>query len=565
MEFATLPQMMQTLIDEAQRQFVHHSSAKPDADLPPISIANEIRKAVDEEMRAIELVTEAVKAYAAKSLVNLRRRWNQVAPIHRLPHQLLSDIFYLAHYSASSDPFVHRLSTVSHLWRQIVEASPLLWTIIHPRCGVLVDHLLARSCEAPLSIHLKRGKTFARGAIEDYAARVTPHSHRWEICDLAGPPELLKLFLQSPAPKLEMLILVGFGSRVFDRSSHIDFPVFTGDTSSLYHLSLETIYIPLTSPIYINLLHLRLGHLHFTESAHQLLDILESSSRLEELVLEWIVFGPPSDAATAGRVIELPHLRRLSLSEVSGGSPAHYILSHVAIPATSELYFILTQDDSLESALPQHSASLPYQLRNISSTDHLQISLEEGGTHGFGGWVCRLQGRPHGSASGGFSFQIQKSVDDVDELHPLLSSIGTVFPMSLRKVALKFYHAGDPTYYHPSTDPSISAGFAEFLSRYPLIEHISFDECRDELLEILTITPTRHLCPLLQNVAFHYCDWVTNAELINLVESRADPARSGPSRLQSLEIVGRRDSSTISKLRKFVAVVHDLAEGVYDL
>ncbi|KDQ09972.1 hypothetical protein BOTBODRAFT_502835 [Botryobasidium botryosum FD-172 SS1] len=551
MEFATLPQMMQTLIDEARRQFTCHSPAKADAFLPPKNIVGKVREALDEEIRLIELVLDEVKAYAVKSLVNLRCRRNQAAPIHRLPHRLLSDIFYLAHvnhnakYNASRDPFVHRFSTVSHLWRQIVEASPLLWTILHPHSGVVVDHLLARSREAPLKIHLDNGNKLVGGAIEDYAARITPHSHRWRTCQLYGLPEQLKLFLQSPAPKLEVLTLTGCGPHVLDRSSHFNFPILAGD----------------------NLAQLHLEHLQFTESKHihQLLDTLESSSRLEELVLDNVVFTPPSEVATTRQIIELPHLRLLFLHKVSGGSPVQYILSHVATPATSQLCFTLTQDDSLEAALPQYTPLALYQLRNIPETDDLQIILEEGGPHGFWEWGYRLEGRSHGSASGGFSFQIEKSVHDVDEFHPLLSGLGAIFPLPLRKVTLKFYDDRDPSDYHPSTDPSITAGFAEFLSRYPLIEHISFDECRDELLEILTITPTRHLCPLLRSVAFSYCDRITNTELINLVESRADPARSGPNRLQSLEIVGRRDSSTISKLREFVAVVHDPAEGVYGL
>ncbi|KDQ09971.1 hypothetical protein BOTBODRAFT_502811 [Botryobasidium botryosum FD-172 SS1] len=552
MEFATLPHMMQTLVDEVQSRVLHHSTVKADTNSPPINIADEIRGALDEEMRAIELVVDAVQAYAAKSLVNLRRRRNQLAPIHRLPHQLLSDIFYLAHFShntndnAMHDPFVHRFSTVSHLWRQTVEASPLLWTTLYPRSGALLDHLLSRSCQALLDVYLSCGEKLAEEAIEDYVARITPHSDRWGTCQLHGLSEQLKLFLQSPAPNLEALKLVAYNPFSFSLPSYtLDFPIFAGNAPRLRRLSLDRIHIPLISPIYPNLAQLRFSHIHFTEPGafHQLLEILELSSRLEELVLGSIEFLPPTEVAA--RMIELPYLRLLSLSKLSGGWPTYCILSCVATAIACELRLELNPGDSLESTIPQHSHSSPYHLRNVSNTGDLEIFLLRSGAYGFRGWDVDLVGRTNGSESGELSFQIRKKVVTLT-FSPTTTS--------------HFYYPSD----HFSDGLGVTAGFAEFFDYHPLIEHISFDNCDSGLLEIFTITPIRHLCPLLRSIAFCSCDRLDDAELISLVESRTNPDGGGPVRLQSLEIVGPKDPSTISKLRELVAVVHvpsDLASS----
>ncbi|KDQ09970.1 hypothetical protein BOTBODRAFT_190755 [Botryobasidium botryosum FD-172 SS1] len=471
MELATLPQMMQALIDEVQSaQATRHPTVKTDTDLLPKSAANDIRGAVDDEIRAIELVVDVVKVYAAKSLASLRRRRNQVAPINRLPHQLLSDTFYLAHFdhstdcSAMADPWVHRFSTVSHLWRQIVEASPLLWTILHPHSGVVVDHLLARSRQAPLHVRLSILATDAEGAVEDFAARVTPHSHRWSTCQLYGLPELFEPLLQHPAPKLEELTLSCL-KLASDQSSHLDFPIFAGVTSSLRFLSLDAVCVPLVSPIYLSLVQLRLSHMEFLESGDfpRLFDILESSSRLEELALRNIKFLLSSEVTV--RKIELPRLRLL---ELSGGRPTYCILSRITTPVACELRLVLDREDSLESTIPQHSPSSPSFFRDVSNIEHLEIDLQEKGGHGSMGWDLGLMGKSNGPKGNGLSFQIRKNAANVGGLRLVLSAIGTI-PLNL----------------------GVTAGLTNFFDCHPLLEHISFDNCGKELLKVFTITPTR--------------------------------------------------------------------------
>ncbi|KDQ19631.1 hypothetical protein BOTBODRAFT_62937 [Botryobasidium botryosum FD-172 SS1] len=417
MEFATLSRVMEILINEAKSHIPDTKTS-----FPLTGIADEVRQNIDREIDAMELAAQAVKEHTSKSLSDLRQRRNQFAPIHRLPPELLSEIFKLVMFSDSyfgmKTPHLrrHTLSSVSRMWRRVVEENPMLWTDITPISGSFVDRLLSRSKKAPINIRFPSDDTEeasengsegpseeegeeTRGPMTaaDYAARVTPHTHRWQKCQLSiSSPHQFELFLQAPAPKLEYLTLYSDASSFhhdnFNGMHRFDYPVFAENTPGLRSVSLGGVYISLTSRIYHNLVDLEFAWVKFdqTGAIQQLLAILDSSPRLENLRFWSVEFPPPTEiAATRTDAIQLSCLCRAYFSNTTR-ELVNAILSNIATPPTSAVSLDFAPGDSLESVLPRRSPSLPYRLQNLLFED-LKLDINSSYFHR-GEITCRLTG-----------------------------------------------------------------------------------------------------------------------------------------------------------------------------
>ncbi|KDQ19630.1 hypothetical protein BOTBODRAFT_170694 [Botryobasidium botryosum FD-172 SS1] len=202
--------------------------------LPAKSITDEARRGIDRKMDAIELAEQAVKEYASESLLDLRQHRNQLAPIHRLPLELLSEIFKLA----------------------------MFWSLLQNEgTSFLSPHALERFSH-----------------VETHCRRKSNVMDR-HYSDLRGPND-----------KANGMTTTNSIPGVMVGRAQFKEPVFAGTTPSLRSVSMYGVYIPLTSEVYYNLVNLDSASVGFDQTGliEQLLGILDSSSRLGNLRLSFV-------------------------------------------------------------------------------------------------------------------------------------------------------------------------------------------------------------------------------------------------------------------------------------
>lgn len=258
---------------------------------------------------------------------------NALAPIHRLPSEILCMIFALVIDHSEAHPFrnLRSIQLVCRLWRQLAISCPSCWTSIY--VGVMTSSwmlgtLLDRAGGLPLHC-------YARLA-DDLLEYLAPHIGRVRTLQVIfedeqiAPCDFFGLFSRQ-APMLEGLCI-----SVANPQPHIDMPtLFDGCAPRLSHLSLSYHYVCATNRFPL-LTHLYL-HEQYTlspESLSDLLDFLDGSPMLEELVLDSAgPYVPPEllDTFPLSRSVVLSRLRRVIFRECSWEVTA-CVLRHV-VPA----------------------------------------------------------------------------------------------------------------------------------------------------------------------------------------------------------------------------------------
>ncbi|KDQ14654.1 hypothetical protein BOTBODRAFT_145505 [Botryobasidium botryosum FD-172 SS1] len=466
---------------------------------------------------------------------------NQVAPINRLPGDILSmifqraksdlDEFHIALWYAHRDVwkpfhFLSNLSLVCRSWRDFVRSHPILWAILPPPSSTpFINLFLERSKTAPLAIGfyvtIKRAPHFPR-----YTTLLLPHLHRLNICMLGFekpiPAEDAANFLcLTPAPLLERLEL-RCGNHQRDWFSNpermmIFGPLFARRTPRLRDLKLEEVHIPLSASIFTGLARLCLIRVEYTEpdSVHQLTRILELLPHLTELRLHHLRFPIiiPDEALSSG-AINLPHLEELQVTFTGPNNWALHTLSRVAIPPSCHLavWGDLTFGGDLRELIPQQwhdQSNLPVLL----STNKLEISLHETGRH-----THYMKGHVSGSKSDAFAIYMDVE-NDANVPRRVLWNLGRIFPMpSLDTVILRVY--GTDT-------PGLTPAFAKFLELHPNIREITLGCEAVATLDLLLLTSASHLCPQLETLCLWASRGLDENTLVRLVESRTGRVEDG--------------------------------------
>lgn len=91
-----------------------------------------------------------------------------------------------------------------------------------------------------------------------------------------------------------------------------------------------------------------------------------------------------------------------------------------------------------------------------------------------------------------------------------MHNFGVLFPMPLLE-RVSLFHVNDK-------NTSIVT-LTDFLARHPSITNILFSHCSEEIIQVLSITQTRRLCPLLKDLSLSSCE-LTRATLFDIVQSR---------------------------------------------
>ncbi|KDQ07364.1 hypothetical protein BOTBODRAFT_38891 [Botryobasidium botryosum FD-172 SS1] len=518
---ATTTAIIRDCIEEVLRCLDRDSRTKDSTAPTPASIAvsDQARVIIDEEWRAIDYI----KARVEERQKHIGRRRNNLAPIHRLPNEILGIIFKLVKREASPVGFNDFLS-VSHRWRIIALNTPSLWTNIHNLSGPLLDVFIARSKQHSLEVSYGRPEDRSdSSALLEYLAHISPYVQGWRTCQLFGPlrarAEILS-YLTTPAPTLETLSISLYKARgdgVDDAELDDDTgpfnPLFGGSAPRLRELALDGAFVSLSSPIFSGLTKLELGRISYSSadsnSPFLLLHAIESCPLLEVLMLTDIYIASDPHLDPAPSSLELPYLQIFRMSQAYSMQWLHYhILDCVVIPPSSSLELHVancarTGDmDVVSGPLPRFTRSY-LGLQNISTVKHLTIWLT-------GDMTCRVEGYTSDTSKCSFLFYI--CTGQLAFSHTLLT-LHPAFPMPLESLALSALSANIPSF---EIDTTIFAGF---LRHHPLIRKLKFEHFSTPAIQVLGVTPNQYLCPRLEELHVVNCP-IGIRELIDLVRPR---------------------------------------------
>ncbi|KAF8183929.1 hypothetical protein BJ912DRAFT_1023099 [Pholiota molesta] len=279
-----------------------------------------------QEMSTIEheLATQTAK-YA--------RMLNADSFIYRLPNELLTDILLICQRASLSPhprkkptvPFQVTASHVSHRWRAVVIATPLLWNTID--LHIRIENHAQGRMQAQLAAHLARsGACFIDVTLEfvfmslaePYFDMLSRHALRWRRLSVATNHENVsafnRLLLDVHAPMLEHLSLSetlphgpADGPRNAAHAPLLSFVRLAG-------YALGTLHPPLST---VTTLHLDGWTRHYI-TPEQLRAVLGAAPRLAHLSLNQLlrIRGPCSPAARFLGLVDVPGLRALALQGV---------------------------------------------------------------------------------------------------------------------------------------------------------------------------------------------------------------------------------------------------------
>ncbi|KAH0838760.1 hypothetical protein J3R83DRAFT_7135 [Lanmaoa asiatica] len=290
--------------------------------------------------------------------------WNAVAPVSRLPLEILAYIFiYCARrdYHESWDemgvPQWVNVSYVCGCWRYVALSCPTLWSYMFIASPRWTEALLIRSKEVPLWVHVDFSPINRKVALE-FMAQVTPYAERFRECRLDLQSEdadlVLPMLSSRSAPLLHILAItckhlpyywnhVDVDAEVnldMDEGSQAISPhvLFNGDTPALRELHLKDYLISWCSPTLSGLTVLRLRDLHYSvrPTIAELRLVLSRMPDLAQLHLDNAIRGGLRDPARLDA--EQVHLPRLAyLWVVAPFSRIVRFLSCIDIPVKTRV------------------------------------------------------------------------------------------------------------------------------------------------------------------------------------------------------------------------------------
>ncbi|KAJ6450194.1 hypothetical protein C8R45DRAFT_1114269 [Mycena sanguinolenta] len=271
----------------------------------------------------------------------LKARRNALAPIRRLPNELMIRIFTIV--AVESDTLFDlrwtKLMFVCHHWHGLALAAQPLWAFIDVRwhgLGRLFGQL-RHSGVAPLSFKMfchEHSSKACLGTILEQSVRLRDFELSGEARQLY---ELIGRLTEYKFPILFSLSLSPSSGRDEPQEDMIrDLPeaILDGGLPSLRELTLSSIGFPWTSLSGITALSLDNCHDSSTPlspSFHGLLDMLSSCPQLQNLKLEVTIPAPLPDQLYA--TVELPALARLFLRDLVVS--CEVLLNHVRISPTA--------------------------------------------------------------------------------------------------------------------------------------------------------------------------------------------------------------------------------------
>ena len=474
-----------------------------------------------------------LKTYASEALRLARFSKSSLAPIHKLPVEIISTIPYYLDEDEDEDEdggknyFDEALIASTHVcryWREVFTSYSSLWTKLDLSNVDKTRTYIQRSGTAPLEINLIDNK-YARGFNEDDFLKgvfsvVLPHIHRLKSVSVRGEdiPNFFEHF-HCRMPLLERLKI-----RIIcpGRDQPLDNKLFGGDLSSLRELTLSRIGTHLPWNNLANLRVLELRSFPPEYDITRLLGFLESAPLLGSIRLLGHLPESSSSNAPSNRIVALPNLTDLKIKT----NQAHSILlDHLRIPAGASLiqYFILSHLGPLvfHHCMQEGTANLE-NLSHITTVDlHLDKFKKIVDLSGPSG---HLRANVGWEAWGNFpSYNLDRQI--IRSLYPTVLSIA-------EKLSVSKFTQPSPA----DLDPIFP-----MLSSMNNLRTLILTECHNKPF-ITALNPQenpskRTLCPDLEELVLHAKSWdLFHVEhLVNMTKNRAS---RGAKRLSSITLVG---------------------------
>lgn len=269
---------------------------------------------LEREITALDITLVAVHKRLHRRLADSKKRRNTLAPISKLPMELmittfldsLEDVVVKKYY-----PRVKALSQVCSAWYSIIHSTANFWARIHSDFSLpAIGKILHKSGHAPLTVEC--GYLLRSAEANAFVDMLIPSAKRIRSLtvsrDFAGSPGATKLL----GPKLERLEYL---------TPNVTLPLalgnWAGPLDGLREVVLESAYLPWSSVSFKGLKTLKLFHiLSQGPSLQQLLDMMAESPSLRDLTLDHISIHPGPSFGTVS-TITLPSLQRLHLIHIS--------------------------------------------------------------------------------------------------------------------------------------------------------------------------------------------------------------------------------------------------------
>ena len=255
-------------------------------------------------------------------LITIRSAMNQIAPINRLPPEILARIFEFR----KGDKDLISATHVCWRWRSALTSTPSLWTGLALWNPSRVFAYLTRSAALPIDVVMTTRAPARRSHLEDFFASPISWVDRVKSLDIGGNEEQIKTVIQRlrfPAPLLQSLKLSGQRDRIpiWRPLSTVCFPrdFLGGQALSLRNLSFHSVSprIPITKLPLSTLTSLTWIDENSKVTAEDLLSLLMSTPLLELMTIHLRV--PPLLPAEKRSTVTLSRLRRLTWFNPEGG------------------------------------------------------------------------------------------------------------------------------------------------------------------------------------------------------------------------------------------------------
>ena len=333
--------------------------------------------------RLRQTIIDEIKSSEA-SIRALKSRRNTLAPISRLPFEILTTIFAILSELAWNERSVPlewiRVAHVCRRWREAALDYPRFWSHIDftKLTPAGLGEILARAKMAPLHLEADVGRWLFKPA-EALGTQLEAHISHTRHLSISGNFETVLAQLLSSAPTLESLSL-SRGSRSFYAIIPDNF--FNRNAPKLTSLELEMCDISWNSPLFKGLRNLQIHDIPMDArpKLEDWLDALNEMPNLKTLSLQnAIPLAPPASPfiTEPSRTITLPFLTRFNIhAHVKDCALA---LAHLRLPTLTWLHVNVKSYDregeDVQLVIP-HVARNVYVLQDIEPIRSILIAGE---------------------------------------------------------------------------------------------------------------------------------------------------------------------------------------------